>query len=90
MNQAANDVCNANPQTPGCPQSVVQNQHENCAGLRIQLQQAIMERDRLQQAMNTACTADPQGSECVGLTQRYHAAESEVESLRQRLMACRA
>jgi ABC-type Zn uptake system ZnuABC Zn-binding protein ZnuA len=74
----------------GCPASLVQNQYSNCAALRAQLQQAILELDRLQQAMNSACAANPQSTQCISLTPRFNAAELQVESLRQRLMACRS
>ena len=87
--QAGNDVCTTTPQAPGCPQSTVQNQNSNCALLQAQLQQAIIEQNRLLQAMNAACATASQGSECISLTQRYNAAESQVELLRQRVRACR-
>jgi hypothetical protein len=74
----------------GCPASLVQNQYSNCAALRAQLQQAILELDRLQQAMTSACAANPQSTQCISLTRRYNAAELQVESLRQRPMACRS
>lgn len=88
-NRAGNEVCTTNPQAPGCPTAQVQNQYSNCAALRAQLQQAIMEQDRLRQSMNTACAAGSQSTECNSLSQRYNARALEVESLRQRLMACR-
>lgn len=86
----ANDVCTTNPLAYGCPQSLFENQYAICAPLRTQLEQAIMEQDRLRQAMNVACLADPQSNECMALRQRYNAAELEVDSLRQRLMTCRS
>ena len=89
-NHAGNDVCTTNPQGSGCPASLVQNQYSNCAALRAQLQQAILELDRLQQARNSACAGTPQSTQCISLTQRYNAAELQMESLRQRLMACRS
>jgi len=49
-----------------------------------------MELDRLRQLRNAACAADPQSNECLSLTQQYNAAELEVDTLRQRLMACRS
>lgn len=82
------DICTVNPQASGCPQSLVENQHSNCALLEAQLRQAIQELDRLRQAMNNACAAGAQSSECISLTQKYTAAESQVELLRQRLRAC--
>lgn len=88
-NHTGNDVCTTNPQASGCPASLVQNQYSNCAALRVQLQQAILELDRLQQAMNSACAAHLQSTQCISLTQRYNAEALQVESLRQRLMACR-
>lgn len=86
---AGNDVCTTNPQAPGCPQSMVQNQYSNCALLQTQLRQAIMEQDRLLQAMNADCATGSQSSECISLTRRHNAAESQMELLRQRLRACR-
>lgn len=89
-NRAGNDVCTTNPQASACPASLVQNQYSNCAALRAQLEQAILELDRWQQARNSACAANPQSPQCISLTQKYNAAELQVESLRQRLMACRS
>jgi hypothetical protein len=40
--------------------------------------------------MNSACAANPQGAQCISLTQRYNAEELQLESLRQRLMTCRS
>jgi hypothetical protein len=57
--------------------------------LRARLQRAILERDQLQQAMITACNADPHSTECLSLTQKYNSAGLQVEFLRQRLIACR-
>lgn len=83
------DICRTNPQASACPQSLVQNQYSNCAALEAQLRQAILEQDRLEQAVNAACAAGPQSGECISLTLKYNAAVSQVELLRQRLRACR-
>lgn len=88
--RAGNAVCTTTPQAAGCPQAVVQSQYSNCALLQAQLRQAIMEQDRLLQAMNAACAAASQSGECITLRQRYNAAESQVELLGQRVRACRS
>jgi hypothetical protein len=90
MNQVGNDVCNTNPQTPGCLQSLLQDHYEKCRALRAQLQEAMLELDRLQQGMKAACTPDSQATECILLTRRHAEVESELESLRQRLKFCPA
>jgi hypothetical protein len=80
----ASVICAIHPEVSGYP--LVDN--SSCAAFRAQFNAAILDRDRLLEALNKACASDARSAQCISLTDSCNASQVRVKELRLRAGGC--